>query len=158
MKFITESALQASSAEAWAVLAERFGEVGAILSTLESSELKGELKVGGSRVCVTKPVWPFGSTALVETLTKHDPKTLTFSYKVTQGLPGAIQSANSDWNIESLTDDKSKIRSVSELQLKWWVAPFSCIIRAIIKKEIAKAFEEFTYYLENKKVHPRAAD
>lgn len=155
MDIYTKINLSVSAEQAWETIGEKFGDFGEWISVLNSSQLEGTLGVNAKRVCRTKKVGPFPPSVISEKLVAFNPKNHSYTYVVDNGLPSILKSAQNQWKIVRIDDKNCTVFSHATLTLKFWLFPFSWLLKIAMKKDIKKSFEEMKHFIETGKTHPR---
>ncbi len=155
MNIYTELEVAASVEAAWQVIGGKFGEVGDIITALESSSLIGELNVGAIRKCRTNGVGPFPPAEVEERLVEFDPDNYRYTYVAHSGLPKMFTRAQNTWTIEKINSHSCVIKSHAAVEVTMWFRPFAWLVPLMIKRDLNRVFEELGYYIEHQKVHPR---
>lgn len=150
-KPMTKSAsieIDVPAAVAWQAVGEEFGKTAEWTSELRGSYLDSdEVGVGVSRVCQR------GKETLVETLTKYDPDTMTYTYEL-QNPGNGVKSAVNSWTVEPLGENRCRVTTTPTIQLGWWLKPMMALFIGSVLK---KVLEELKYWVETGTVHPRKA-
>src|SRR5262245_23147190 len=102
MKLELHVEIDAPAAAAWAVLGERFGDLGAWAAPIASSSLDGELGVGAIRTCQIATFGPLALGTVRERLIAFDPGRMTLAYESVDGLPAFLTSAVNYLSIQNL--------------------------------------------------------
>lgn len=137
--------------KAWQVLGPEFANAERWASTVNKSEGKGELikgEVPSQRVCIT----PMGT--LNETIVTYAPEDYTLSY-LFEGMPKMVKSAQNTWKLTPDGEGKTKLTLTMEMR----VGGIGKIMKPMMKGKMSKmaqhTVEEFKYYVETGKQHPR---
>jgi len=158
MKLHTEIEIDAPAARAWALVAERFGDVGEWTSAVHASHLLGPLEVGVVRVCETPRIGPIPAGEFRERLVLLDREQMRFAYEVTDGaLPWFLSSARNDWAVIP-RGERCLVTSDAALRLKplaFWMRP---LVVPMMRGQIRNVFEELAHHVEHGVPHPRVRD
>lgn len=154
MNIVTEIKVAAPAAHAWSVIGDKFGEIGQIITGLESSFLEGTLGVGAKRTCNTKGIGPFAPASIEERLVVFDEEARRFTYQAGNGLPSIFTHAQNTWSVEATGENACVIRSHAILRVKKWLMPIAWLFPILLRKDINKSFDEVRYYIEQGEVHP----
>jgi len=136
----------------WALLAERFADVGLWTSGLKSSRMDTDPAVGAIRTCVM----PNGNQ-IHETLRIYSPEALEFKYQVTTGAPKWIKEASNHWTIRATGPDTCDVSAIAKVVLPWWLVPVTPLMGLALRHMGKRYLDEMEYYLANGTIHPRAA-
>jgi len=154
LQFNEEITIEASIEEAWEVMGQQFTEPHTWSSNFLTSQPGGEPKLKGlvyrHRATTTKngDNW--------QELDAFSPSNHSLSYHISKGVPPVAKSAIGHWKLTKLTDNKTQLNVDFSLQTKGLPG---LVISPIVSKKVgqssAELMEEFKYYLENGKPHPR---
>lgn len=155
MRIFNRWRVEAKADKVWDVVGEQFGEIGEMLSGLESTRLDGDLGVGTARVCTTNGFGPFPALTIEERLVAFDRSNYTLTYIADQGLPVIFISAQNTWNIKPISADACEITANAIIELKWWAKPLGLLLPALMAKDFGIVGEELKYRIEEGRSHPR---
>jgi hypothetical protein len=139
--------LDASAAQTWRVLAERFGEVATFASGLQSSMLDRPVGTGAVRTCETKPFGPFAAATLTEKLVEFSPEAMRFTYVAGGGLPGFISGATNRWSVQALGPNHCRVVSHASIELVWWAVPFATVLGWSIHSEVGRFGDDLRHHV-----------
>lgn len=146
-----------SAADAWALLADGFGDIGAWTITVDRSHLVGHrVEVGAERHCQVSS-GPFGADEVVERVTAFDPGTMTYSYEAVCGLPRVLRSARNTLSLTPLAANRCRIHADGHIMLPWWLVPLGPIISLALGIVVRKFFRDLQYRLEHGVPRPEVA-
>ncbi len=141
-----EIEIDASVERAWEVLGDEFTQVCAWASGVTHSS--GDNSI---RTCQTS-IGP-----IEETVTRFDPvrKGVSYTAKANK-MPFFVTHLGNNWDLESLGKNRSKLKMRMEMKL---IPPFNIfpgpLMRIKMSKLLDETLEEFKYYVETRKPHPR---
>lgn len=118
MKIHAELALSAPAEDTWAVVGERFGEIGDWASPITRSAMDGPPAAGRVRTCHVAGFGPVPPGVITERLLRFDPQTMTLSYEAVGGMPGFIRRAVSHWSVHQTQDGGSAVRISAPVTLR----------------------------------------
>lgn len=91
-----------------------------------------------------------------EKLTHYSDNDFHLSYIVTEGMPSMVKTATNNWQLISTSADKTKLKIKMEFIFK---GIMGFIMQPMMKMKLNKIaqemVEDFGYYAENGKAHPR---
>ena len=109
-----------------------------------------EANVGG-RIC-----YQYSGAKTVEKLTEYDEKNNTFTYAITEGLPGFVINAHNRWELARTDINETKLTMKVSIELK---GIFGSLMSGMMKHQMSKilrsAQEELKHFIENGSPHPR---
>lgn len=157
MKIQRSMDVNAPATDAWALLADGFGDIGEWTSVVDSSRLVGDrVEVGAVRHCrVSGP--GSGDGLAVERITAFEPDSMTYTYEAVDGLPGLVRSARGTLSIAPLAGDRCRVRADGRIVLPWWLSPLSPVVSLTMGSAIRKFFRDLQYRLEHGAPHPEVA-
>ena len=142
-----------TAADCWQVFGTRYTDIhlwkSGITASNAEGEAFGESPVGSSRI--TTPTISFS-----EKLIHFSNAERAFTYQIV-GLPFVVSSGSNAWKF---TEAEGKATLHMHLRLQTatgfgWL--LNGLLRKNLTKEMGKLLQEFKYYMENGKVHPRKA-
>lgn len=156
MKISRSVTISTSADEAWAIIGPGYALVdewasNVYRSTTKSSAHPDVAAVPSDRVCETS-LGPFE-----ETVTEYNPERRVMSYSVKGAkMPGFVKSVIATWRIIPMGLNACEAQMDMNADLAF---PFNMLTGWVIKMNFAKAVkesqEEFKYYAEHGKPHPR---
>lgn len=154
MKIQREITVNKSVEEVWEVLGNQYTEAYQWASGLYHSEGFGKPTLEGatcsSRACNTS----FGQ--LKEEIRVFDEKEYKLSYEVVEGFPSFIAKGVNNWSLTSLGENQTKVTMMFEGQTTGIKgAIMGTMMRMKLGGSLKNAIEEFKYYVENNRPHPR---
>jgi len=91
-----------------------------------------------------------------ERLTHYSDKDFHLAYIVTEGMPSMVKTATNDWQLTALDSENTKLNIKMEFIFQ---AILGFLMHPLIKMRLSKIaqemVEDFGYYAENGKPHPR---
>lgn len=139
-------------AQAWKVLGPEFPDASIWATAVAHSEGKGTGINGAScseRACETT------MGALSEKITVYSPEKHLLSYQVYHGMPKMVKYAQNTWQLTTLADGKTQLTMTMEMR----IGGIGKMMKPMMKMKLSKMgnelTEEFKYYVENGKPHPR---
>lgn len=141
--------------EAWEVLGPQFQDVHKWASSVKHSTSLNNESLNGStcneRGCTVK-----GVGEIKEKLLTYSPENYSLSYQVHEGMPKMIKYASNNWQLIDLGNGKTKLKLKIRLETKGFMG---WLMGGMMKKKMTKLSgeiaEEFKYYVETGKPHPR---
>jgi len=145
--------VNASAADAWELLAYRFGDIGQWTNAVDSSQLVGDrVEVGAERHCrVSGPGSGDGLT--VERITAFDPEAMSYSYELVRG-PAFITAAHNVITVTALSPDRCVVDANGRITLRWWLVPLTPIVSFAMGIVVRSFFRDLQYRLERHAPHP----
>ena len=158
MKIQRKVRVNAPADKAWAVIGPNFADVDEWASNVFISNAQGGANgpngaPASGRVCETK------QGSFDESIVAYDEGRRQIAYAVTgKSVPGFVRSIRVDWNIRPAGPNTFDVSMTMNADL---AQPFAFLMGWMMKKQFGKAIdeslEEFGYYLEKGRVHPRKA-
>ncbi len=150
MDMHTQIFIGVSAANAWQLLADKFGDIGDYVTVMHGSSVDRTPGVGAVRTC------NFGrGQQATEVLTEFDPDAMVFTYAATSGLPRSILEAKNCWSVEALGPNRCCVHSRAHMHLVWWLRPLAPLMRVSMRPMMKRIGEELSFALEQGKPHPR---
>ena len=154
MDFNLEVEINRNIEDVWQVLGNEFGEIATWVSLAKSSEIGGSSKLAevdyGYRLLKTDK----GTAKHV--LTSFDSSNHSLSYDVPEGTPAFVKTATASWSLTDLGENKTRMNVHFAIQLGGLLG---FLLAPVAKKKLGtlsdNILEEFKYYMENGKPHPR---
>ena len=154
----TELVVAASAVAVWEVVAHRFDEIGLWATAIpasrpnETAVVPDGAEVGG-RVCLTAVP---GIPDVHETFTYYDEAGMRFGYEASAGLPFFLETAENNWQVQSLGPNESLVKTWAVVETKRFSGLlFAPIFKWQINRAAGKTMEELKYYIEEGVPHPR---
>jgi hypothetical protein len=147
--------IDAPAAAAWAVLGERFGQIGDWATPITNSYVDGELTVGAVRTCQFSGFGPFKPGAIQERLVEFDPGAMTLAYESVEGIPSFVKSARNRWTIEPRSAASCLVRTHATLELQGPLRLLQFVVAHRLQADGARVLDELRYQVEHGRPHPR---
>ncbi len=93
MELRADVLMDAPAAAAWAVLGERFGDIGEWAAPITASTLDSELGTGSVRTCHVAGFGPVAPGVIRERLIEFEPEHMMLAYESVDGMPSFIEKA-----------------------------------------------------------------
>lgn len=90
-----------------------------------------------------------------EKITNYSDEQHTLSYEIVEGLPRFVSMGKNKWSLTKETENKTILHIQMEMILKPWAFFISPITKMVFNKLAKQLSEDFAYYAENGKPHPR---
>lgn len=139
--------------DAWKVLGIDFANASKWASAVNHSEGNGENFRGSTcseRGCSTT----MGS--IKEKLYEFSNENYSLAYEVAEGMPPMIKYATNTWRLVDLRNEKCKLQIKMDIRMGGF---FGSLLQPVLKLQMSKLgnylVEDFAYYVENGKPHPR---
>jgi Polyketide cyclase / dehydrase and lipid transport len=155
VKLEAEVVINAPAAAAWAVLGERFADIGEWAAPITSSTLHGDLGVGAIRTCQISSFGPLALDVVRERLIAFDPARMTLAYESVDGLPAFITSAINHLSIEDIDDRHCLVRSHANVALRGPARLLAPLLQRRMQIAARHVFEELRQQVEHGRAHPR---
>lgn len=143
--------------DVWEVLGNQFTEPHVWAVNFKTSEAGGEPKLPGltylHRATTTE------NEVNWQELDTFEPENYRLTYHISKGIPPIASQGLGDWSLEKVTDNQTQMTVRFVLVTKGFLG---LVMSPIVSKKVAAASselaEEFKYYLENGKPHPRKVE
>ena len=150
-----EVVIDAPAAAAWAVLGERFGQIGEWAAPITSSGVDGELTVGAIRTCQFSGFGPFKPGVIRERLIEFDTPSMTLAYESVEGMPSFVKSARNRWTVEPRSAASCVVRTHATLELRGPLRLLQFVVARRLQADGARVLDELRYQVEHGRPHPR---
>lgn len=90
-----------------------------------------------------------------EKITHYSDEQHTLSYDIVDGLPLFVSKGMNKWSLTKKTEHKTILHIKMEMSLKPWAFFMLPITKIMFNKLASQLAEDFAYYSENGKPHPR---
>lgn len=146
-----ELIINTNIAKSWQVLGPEFTEADNWAATVYTSEGKGEIIKGihSGRICIT-PMGTLNEKVIEYSVEKH-----LLSYQF-EGMPKMVRYARNTWQLASLGENKTELTLHMEMKIGGLIG---ILMKPMLRMKMAKmakhTIEEFKYYVEKGKQHPR---
>ena len=155
MRIIKELSIAKPIEEVWEVLGNQFGEIDKWASIISHSEVSGPAKLSGVNYSIRSTKTTQGLTQ--QELTSFNPDKHTISYKSISGTPAIIKQVTAHWSLENGEDNNTHLVLDFSAEMKG----LGFILAPIAKIKLGKVgdvlLDDFKYYVEKGKPHPRKA-
>ena len=149
MKIIKKISIGKPVEDVWEVLGNQFGEIDKWASLIKKSEVSDQKLSPG----VVRSTETTGGPTKQE-LTAFIPEKHIISYKAISGTPFFFKAVRAEW---SLSKNQNNTHLTLDFEVKF--KGIGGMLSPIVKKKLGKVgdelLEEFKYYVENGKPHPR---
>ena len=140
----------------WKIAADDFAHIDRWDANVKSSRPLGNPRLGakvGGRICNQ-----YGGRKTVEELVKFDDDAKSFTYKITEGLPGFVVSAHNTWNLENSGVEATILTMKISMQVKGILGTLmSGPMKSQMSKVLRNAQNELKHYAETGRPHSRKA-
>jgi Polyketide cyclase / dehydrase and lipid transport len=148
--------VNASAADAWALLADGFGNEATWTTVIDGSYLVGDrVGVGAERHCEVSGALR-GDGPTVERVTAFDPGAMTYSYEAIRGLPSFMKSARNTLSVTPLAGNRCRIHADARIALPWWLVPLGPVVALGAGSAVRKFLGDLQYRLEHGAPVPRS--
>lgn len=148
-----EFVVNASIDKCWQVMGVDFAHVDRWVSAVSHSEGKGGSFNGAScseRSCSTS------LGGMKEQLLEFSPESHMLKYQIAEGMPSMVKYATNDWRLTPINSNQTRFTMVAEMQIGGLMGTMmKPMMRSKMTKLTGQIGEEFKYYVENGKPHPR---
>jgi hypothetical protein len=148
MEMRAEVAIDAPAEVAWAVIGERFGDIGEWASAITESVMDGPPAVGRVRTCQVTGFGPIAAGVIKERLTQFDPQARSLSYEAAAGMPWFIAGADSRWSVHAGPGSACTVRIHATLTLRPAARPLSPALRWQMRADTRRALAELRHRVE----------
>lgn len=142
--------------QVWKISAVEFEHIDRWDANVRASSAQGaaitDAEIGG-RVC-----HQYNGRQTVENLTLYDEASHTFTYAITEGLPGFVVAAQNTWVFDARVTGQTKLTMRVVMQVEGWLgAVMQRPMRSQMGKVLRNAQQELKHYAETGRPHPRKA-
>lgn len=152
---LQEIIIDASIKDAWEVLGPQFENAQIWASSIKHSEALNDISLNGS-TCTIRGCSVAGMGEIKETLLSYSSDEQSLSYVVKEGMPKMVKYASNHWQLIDLGNGKTKLKMKIEMKTGGFMG---WLMNGMMKKKMTKLSseiaEEFKYYVETGKPHPR---
>ena len=153
MRIIKELSIAKPVEEVWEVLGNQFGEIDNWASLISHSEVSGQAKLPGVNYSIRSTKTAQGDTQ--QELTGFHPDKHEISYKSISGSPAIIKQVSAHWSLKKGGENNTQLMLDFTAEMKG----LGFILAPIAKIKLGKVgdvlLDDFKYYVENGKPHPR---
>jgi Polyketide cyclase / dehydrase and lipid transport len=157
MEMRAEVVVDASAEDAWAVVGERFGQIGEWASAITESAMDGMPRVGAVRTCHVAGFGPVAPGVIKERLTGFDQQARSLSYEAAEGMPGFVVHAVNRWSVEPGPGGGCTIKIHATLTLRWPARPLGPVLRWRMRADIRRVLAELRCRVKTGRAHPAKA-
>lgn len=154
MHFNEEVLINKNVDEVWDVLGNQFAEADVWSSNFKTSQPGGDPKLPGLAYLHRETTTAKGVS--VQELDTFNPANYSLTYHVSKGVPPIAKSALGEWSLTKVSDNQTRMNVHFILETKGLLG---LVMSPVLSKKVGQAsneiVEEFKYYLENGKPHPR---
>jgi Polyketide cyclase / dehydrase and lipid transport len=155
MELRAQVAIGCPADAAWAVLGERFGQIGEWASPITSSCMEAEPTIGATRTCQIARFGPFKAGTIKERLVKYDPAAMSLAYESSEGRPSFVQKASNRWSVHPETEATCVVRTHATLELRGPLRLLQFVLKRRLQADGARVLQELRYQVEHGRPHPR---
>lgn len=141
--------------KAWQILGPEFADAYKWASSVNHSEAKNNQSVNGS-TCSERGCNISGMGNIKEKILSYSDTGHMLSYQVTEGMPSMVKHMTNTWKLIDLGDGKTKLEMQMEMKTGGMMG---VMMKGMMRKKMTKmsneVVEEFKYYVETGKPHPR---
>jgi hypothetical protein len=156
MKIIRKLTIEKSVEKTWDVLGNQFADIDKWASLISKSEVSGDSKIPGVSFSIRSTETKGGPTK--QELTSFNSDQHTLSYKAISGTPFFFKSVKAKWSLSSASENTTNLVLDFEVLFKG----IGGLLSPVVKKKLGNVgdqlLEEFKYFVENEKPHPRKLD
>lgn len=153
MKIIKKLVINKPIEDTWEVLGNQFADVDKWASLILRSEVSGKATIPGVSFSVRSTETTGGPTK--QELTSFNPEQHSLSYKAIAGTPFFFKAVRAAWSLTKNQNNTTDLLLDFEVDFKG----IGGILAPIVKKKLGKVgdelLEDFKFYVENGKPHPR---
>jgi hypothetical protein len=154
LAFKEELIIEASIEDAWEIMGNQFAEPHIWSTNFITSEPGGNPKLKGLAYLHRATTTENGDNW--QELDAFNPANHSLSYHISKGVPPIAKSAIGHWKLTKITDNRTQLNVDFFLETKGLLG---FIMSPIVSKKVGRSsdelMEEFKYYVENGKPHPR---
>ena len=154
LQFTEEVIIEKPTGEVWEVLGNQFAEPHLWATNFKASKPGGKPKLSGLAYKHRATVTDNGDNW--QELDSFDPTNYSLSYHISKGKPSIAKWATGSWKLTKISDTQTRLKVDFILETKGLPG---FLMSPMVNKKVGKAsqeiVEEFKYYLENEKPHPR---
>ncbi len=152
---IQEIIMDAPIEKCWEVLGPQFENPQIWASSIQHSEALNNESLNGSK-CTIRGCTVVGIGEIKETLLSYSIEDHSLSYVIKEGMPKMVRHASNHWQLIDLGNGQTKLITKIEMKTGGFMG---WLMRGVMKKKMTnlsfEIAEEFKYYVEQGKPHPR---
>ncbi|MCP4458285.1 MAG: SRPBCC family protein [Cytophagales bacterium] len=150
-----EIVIDAPIEKTWEILGPQFENAQVWASSIKHSEALDNESLNGSN-CTSRACSISGMGEVKETLISYSNENHSLSYEVNEGMPNMVKYASNHWQLIDLGNGKTKLKMKIEMKTGGFMGwMMNGMMRKKMTKLSSEISEEFKYYVENGKPHPR---
>ncbi|HEX9035245.1 MAG TPA: SRPBCC family protein [Streptosporangiaceae bacterium] len=157
MEMRAEVTIDVVPAAAWAVVGAEFGQIGQWCSAIRASFMDGPPAPGRTRTCQIAGFGPVAAGVIRERLVTYDADAMSLSYEATEGMPGFIRRAVSNWSVRPAGYGRCAVRIHATLTLTPLARPLAPLLRWRLRADTRRVLEELRYRIQAGQPHPAKA-
>lgn len=139
----------------WEVLGKQFASVSDWASSVAHTEARDSVGVNGS-ICTTRGCEINGFGEIAEKLLYYSDEEHEFAYVIIEGMPKMVKYATNSWKAIEFPNGKCAVRSQMKVKTNGMMGYLmSGMMVKNFRKSLIELMEDFKYYVENRKPHPR---
>ena len=140
--------------QAWALVGERFGDIGTWAAPITRSSLDAATGPGAVRTCHVRGFGPAPAGVVHERLITFDAAGRSLSYEA-DGLPRFIAGAVNRWSVTAQGEGACTVRAHATLTLRGPMRLLGWLVRSRLRASATAVLDELRHYLETGTPHPR---
>ncbi len=154
MKIYKEIVINSNIDKCWNVLGKEFANAYKWASAIKHSEGGGESFNGSS--CSTRGCEVKGMGALKEKLLQFSDETHSLTYQIVEGMPSMVRKGTNSWKLFTIDANKTKLTMEMNMEIGGIIGTIMKPMMRMQMNNMGKQLtEEFKFYVENGKPHPR---
>ena len=153
MKIIKELSIANPVEEVWEVLGNQFGKIDNWASIVSHSEVSGPAKLPGVDYSIRSTKTPQGDGQ--QELTGFNPENHTIAYHSISGTPAIIKQVKAHWSLKENGANSTHLVLDFSAEMKGLGFLLAPVARIKLGKVGDVLLDDFKYYVENGKPHPR---
>ena len=147
---LTSEVINVSADDLWQIVGPGFESAGEWATTVDHSVGSGSPQHEGAscseRYCKLNAK---GFSEINEVITIYNAQTRTLAFDITKGLPGFVQISNSNWQIEDLGNNQSKIEITITVKTdKFLGTIMGGMLKSSIKKTVPTIMRDLKIFAE----------
>jgi len=140
--------------QAWALVGERFGDIGTWAAPITRSSLDAAPGPGAVRTCHVRGFGPLPDGVVHERLLIFDAAGRSLLYDA-DGLPRFIARAVNRWSVTARGEGACTVRADATLTLRGPMRLLGWVVRARLRESATAVLDELRHHLETGTPHPR---
>ena len=155
MEFKVEVSVDRSANATWKVLAEGSGDIHAWASAVDFSSMESTPALGSTRTYQISALGPIKPGQVREVVTEFDPTSRMLEYWAIEGLPGFFKQAVHRWSVHEIDAQHSLVKMTASVKIGGLMQLLAPLLSRKFKSASKKSLEEFKYFVEQGRPHPR---